>query len=468
MKINSIPSNWIVKNGYRFDCNPYMGGAVEIRVTLDEFKNESAPLKSLVADRHGGIYHAGRYKRIWVKSAEYGKPFLSSRDVLQSDLSKVNFISNNSVEENSKLLIHRDQILITRSGTVGRMSYVNDCMDGMSCTEHVMRVEADESKIGSGYLYAFMNSSYGMPMILEGTYGAMIRHIEPVHLENMPIPRLGDKAEIEIDQLIKKSYDLRGVYQRKINQATELLFEAAGMSDISPSEWHESGPDIGDNVFLESARSIRALNFCGRYRNLVNRLKSTNHRTLGKICKDGMISSGARFKRIDASRAHGVQLIGQKQGFWSHPEGRWISAAHAPEGIFAEDETVMIASQGTLGEREVFCRPIFVTGKWLDYVYTQHFLRVFSVDDEISGAYLYAFLRSETAFRCLRSMSIGSKQQDIHVGMLSDLPVPIIEPTDRKLVEEIIRSAFRDKDLADQMEKEAVELVEKSIRAAVH
>jgi len=466
MKIKSIPSVWIEKNGYRFDCNPYMGGAVETRVILASLKRKSPPLSSLVSGRHGGIYHAGRYKRIWVGSKSHGTSFLSSRDVLQSDLSKLNFISNKSISDNQKLLVHENQILITRSGTIGRMSYVNSFMSGMSCTEHVMRVEVDELKVGSGYLYAFLNSKYGMPMVLEGTYGAMIQHIEPEHLENMPIPRLGDRIETEIDNLIKDAAQLRSDFQKKIDEATDLLFSSSGLRDITPEEWHNAGPDIGDQIYLKTNRSLRALNFCGRFRRLLDNLKSVPHKVLGDICEGGQLSSGARFKRIDADREHGVQLIGQKQGFWSKPEGRWISASHAPEGIFAKDEAVMIASQGTLGEREVFCRPIFVTGRWLDYVYTQHFLRVSSSDLDVSGAYLYAFLRSETAFRCLRSMSIGSKQQDIHIGMLSELPIPVIEWEDKKKVEALIREAFQAKDKADEYENQAVAMVESEIRAA--
>ncbi len=466
MKVKTIPSSWLNVNGHRLDCNPFMRGAVEVRVALSKLENQSSILSDLTSNRFGGIYHAGRYKRIWVASAKNGKPFLSSRDVLQSDLSKLNFIATKSVLENPKLLVHKDQILITRSGTVGRMSYVNDYMDGMSCTEHVMRIDIDESKIGAGFIYAFLNSSFGMPMVLEGVYGAMIQHIEPEHLEGMLVPRLAKSTETKIDELIKKSAKLRSDFQNNIDAATDLLFSSAGLNDITPEQWHNDGPDIGDQIYLNSTRSIRALNFGGRFKQLIENLKSVPHKTLGEICQGGQLSSGARFKRIDADQELGVQLIGQKQGFWFKPEGRWISAAHSPQDIFAKDETVMIASQGTLGEREVFCRPIFITGKWLDYVYTQHFLRISATDPEISGAYLYAFLRSETAFRCLRSMSIGSKQQDIHVGMLSELPIPVIKRDDKQTVERLIRDAFKAKDQADEYENQAIDMVEREIKAA--
>ena len=67
----------------------------------------------------------------------------------------------------------------------------------------------------------------------------------------------------------------------------------------------------------------------------------------------------------------------------------------APSDIFARDESILIAAQGTLGENEVFCRAILVTGSWLNYVYTQHFLRVVSGNESFPGAYLFAFMRSE-------------------------------------------------------------------------
>jgi hypothetical protein len=467
MKVKIVNSSWLEIEGYRLDCGPYIGGAIEIKATLQSLKQKPAKLRELIAERFGGIYHAGRYKRLWVNDIKYGIPFLSSRDVMQSDVSKLNLIAKKSILNNPKLLVHKDQILITRSGTVGRMSYVNNVLSGMSCTEHVIKVEANSLKIKPGYLYAFLNTRYGVPLVVSGSYGAVVRHIEPAHIEDMPIPRLDDQTEQQADQLIKDSAKLRGEFQTKIDQATELLFSSAGLTDITANEWHSQGADIGYNVTLKNARSLRALNFNSRYHQLVERLKSVEHKTMGQICEGGQLARGGRFKRVDASPEHGIQLIGQKQGFWAKPEGRWISPRYAKSEISVPDEMVLIASQGTLGEREVFCRPILATGRWLKYGYSEHFLRVFSNDPEFSGAYLFAFLRSEMAFRCLRSMSIGSKQQDIHVGMLAELPVPVIGEQHKRKVETLIREAFKAKDLADKKEQQAIALVETAIEAAV-
>ena len=129
--------------------------------------------------------------------------------------------------------------------------------------------------------------------------------------------------------------------------------------------------------------------------------------------------------------------------------------------------SILVASQGTLGENEVYCRSIFVTGRWQrDYVFSEHFLRIVSGDPVFPGAYLLAFLRSEVAFRIFRSMSMGSKQQDIHEVLRKQIPVPECTPADRERIAETVRAAYRARDEADELEDRAQELLEAAVRDA--
>jgi hypothetical protein len=132
----------------------------------------------------------------------------------------------------------------------------------------------------------------------------------------------------------------------------------------------------------------------------------------------------------------------------------------------AEDETTLIAAQGTLGENEVFGRAVFVTGNWLKHAYTQHFLRIRPGQPDVPGAYLFAFLRSTVAFRLFRSLSVGSKQQDIHEGLRTQIPIPLCTSEDRERIAETVRSAHRDRDAADQVEDEALDEFETAVREA--
>ncbi|WP_419650104.1 hypothetical protein, partial [Thiolapillus sp.] len=66
------------------------------------------------------------------------------------------------------------------------MAYARPDMDGVACSEHVMRVVPNESLIKPGYLYAYLSSRFGVPIVVSGTYGAIIQHIEPHHIAELP------------------------------------------------------------------------------------------------------------------------------------------------------------------------------------------------------------------------------------------------------------------------------------------
>lgn len=466
MQQSKVLSRWLVSGSRRLAARSYLSDFHQALITVMEFPGEKQTLMELARYGAKSIFNGPRFSRSYVTSEKNGVKLLSGRSVLQSDLSWAPLISKSKAELMPEMVISEGTILVTSYGTVGRVVYAGPALKNSFSSDNVLKIIPDFNKIPPGYLHSFLSSSIGNSLLVKEAAGGVVSFIDPKNVHNLLVPRIGNETESRIDRLIKDAYQLRSDFQKNIDAATELLFSSAGLSDITPAEWHSEGPDIGDQIYLKSPRSIRALNFGGRFKRLIENLKSVPHKTLGEICQGGQLSRGVRFKRIDSSPEYGAQLIGQKQGFWSKPEGRWISKAHAPEEIFSIDEAVLIASQGTLGEREVFCRPIFVTGKWLEYAYSEHFLRIYPNDTELSGAYVFAFLRSETAFRCLRSMSIGSKQQDIHVGMLSELPIPLIGHDDKKAVEQLIRDAFKAKDLADEYESTAIAMVESGIKAA--
>lgn len=454
-----VRSSWLEEGGRRLDCNPYMSGALEAR---DALKRLNVP-KEKLSEITARIFHAGREGRLWVDDPRYGVPFLGSSDILSADLSTLPLISKKQIERNPLFTLGEHWTLITRSGTIGRMAYVRPDMAGMACSEHVLRVVPGPNRIPPGYLYAFLSSRYGVPLVVSGTYGAIIQHIEPEHISSIEIPRFGAALELAIDSVIQKAAKLRSEFQEGIDFATRQLLKYAGLEDCPPHKWNRLLSEVGFEAKISVGRTMRAANYSPKVKGLLAQVSKAGSVPLGQICEGGQLSTGVRFKRIDCEPSEGVRLVGQKQGFWMRPEGRWISPRYAPAGIFAVDESVLIASSGTLGENEVYCRPILVTGRWLDFAYTQHFLRVVSGDPKFSGAYLFAFLRSEIAFRALRSMSTGSKQQEIHGELVANLPIPLLTDSYRSEIETLVRNAFNARDKADLLEADAQRQLEQMI-----
>jgi hypothetical protein len=462
---NPVRFNWLADQGLRLAASPYLSGTYEAKKLLGQLPG-TRPLHELTAGYDGGIYNGPQFRRTYVTDPDYGVPFLGSVDMLEADLTNIPLLLSKDARSSklAYLEVEPGMTLISCSGQVlGRVFYARPDMSGFWSSQDLIKVVADRGKILPGYLYAFLSSSFGIPTATARSYGSSIPHLEPVHIADLPVPRFRPEVEEEIHGCVQAAADLRAQFQAGVTAATRDLFESAGLPELVDFRWNREPRDTGFVVSGATSTTLRALNLSPRIERVIRKLASVRHRSLGEICSEGYLGSGVRFARVDADPEHGVKLVGQRQGFWVRPDGRWINPAMAPSDIFAKDESILIASQGTLGENEVFCRAILVTGSWISYVYTQHFLRVVSGDESFTGAYLFAFLRSEVAFRIFRSMSTGSKQQDIHEVLRKQVPVPECTPADRERIAETVRAAYRDRDKANELEDRAQELLNAAI-----
>lgn len=466
MKLKSVLSTWIKNESYRLDCGPYMSGAIETKYLIQKLTVHKNKLHELTNNGIGGIINAGRISRIWVDDSEYGYPFLSSTDILQADLSSTSFIAKSVAQQNQQLLIKKNWTLITRSGSIGRMAYARSDMGGMACTEDVLRVIPDEDKVLPGYIYAYLSSKFGVPLVISGTYGSIITHLEPHHIADLPVPRL-DEVEERAHELMQQSSDLLSNYQANICEATRLFFESVGLEDITVAEWKSWGSDLGFTTVFNSSGSLRALNYNPRFQKLCDRIKKGSWKALGEICYPDSIRRGDRFLRVDGEPEYSYLMVGQKQIFWLRPEGRWIAKRFIDDELIVKPGTILIAAVGTLADSEVYCRSEFIWGKASERAYSEHFYKILPDDDVMPPGCLFAFLRSEMAFRMLRSISYGTKLQIQRPDFLNSLPIPY--PEDRSVREKIhglVVSAYEFKDRAIDLEDEARSLVEKAIEEA--
>ena len=367
----------------------------------------------------------------------------------------------------SFLRVQPGMTLISCSGTVGRIVFARGDLDGVWSPQDILKVVPDSSKIFPGYLYAFLASQYGIPIVAGGTYGSVIQHIEPSHIANLPVPRLDDQIERDAHELIETAAHLLCEYQAQIRHATDAVFAAVGLRDISRAEWHSENTDVGFARKVSTPASLRALNFNPRFQELSATLRSKSWRPLGETCKPGTLRRAGRYKRIDAAPEYAYQLISQKEIFWLRPEGRWVAKKSVGNDVLVEPGTTLIAARGTLGESELYCRGEFIWGPAVERAYSEDFLRVVSDETILPRGFLFAFMRSETAFRLLRSTSMGTKLQDHHPAFLRELPVPYPEKEIQERIHNLVIDAYEKRHRSVCLEDQAISLVERAIREAV-
>ena len=112
------------------------------------------------------------------------------------------------------------------------MAYSRSDMNGMACTEDVLRVIPCEEKVEPGYIYAYLCSKFGVPLVISGTYGSIITHLEPHHIADLPVPRLGE-VEDQAHELIQRAADAQVESGKLRNQAGAMVNEIHASESFS-------------------------------------------------------------------------------------------------------------------------------------------------------------------------------------------------------------------------------------------
>lgn len=445
--------------GYRLDCSPYLGGALETKVLLEKLPLRKDTLKEVTT----AIYHAGRESRQWVESPEYGVPFISGSDLQKVDLSNLPLISKRQVAKTPHFTIRAGYTLITRSGTIGKMAYARRDMDGMACSEHVLRVVPDTEKIPSGYLYAYLSSKFGVALVVSGTYGSIIQGIEPEHLlrNDVVVPRLGDALEHEVHTLVEQSAELRTKASLEINEVTGSLREFLGLPRLTHTNVRGFGVSSVRSEELNwrfdatyhspaAVEADEALRRC-----------SVPVRQLADVTK--RLFKPPMFKRLWVEDAReGVQFVSGNDAYkFSADDVRYVSfrTPAFKEFVVREGWLVFQAAGQIYG---LFARPLLVHG-WLNGLFVADDMYRVVPNEPEDGAYLFGFFRTDVGQVLIKRQSAGNSIPRVWDPQMTQLLVPWPEKTERHRCGAQIISAHEKLFLALKNDERAVHLVEEAI-----
>jgi len=455
----AIPSTWLENNGRRLDCGPYMSGAVEAKELLKKHPNEL--LKNLTTGHNGGIFNGPRFPRIYVDDPAKGIPFLGSTDILDADLSFVSLLSKKQVEGNPALVLDEGWTLMTCSGTIGRMAYARSDMKGMSGSQHFMRVVPDSEKIKPGYLYAYLSSRFGVPIVVSGTYGAIIQHIEPQHIADLPVPRLG-VVEEQAHDLIQSAADLRVEAAELLETAGRMVNEQFGFPEklafshrvfscsVAPSTLvlKRLEATFHDAVAQESDRLIAGVS------------RKDEFSTLGIS-----ISETGRLKQVFVNEEYGAPFLTSGEIFRQRYEPvRFLSNRLLPdESEWATQEgDLLLARSGQVGG--IIGRGVWADSRFAGGCVSVDVLRLGAQNSQVLPGYLYAYLfLTDVGYRQLIRTAAGSSIPHLSAPDVSRLLIPRCDNALETQINELVWNAGRKRAEAQEKEDGAVALVERTI-----
>lgn len=441
-----VTSAWLAKEAHRLDAPPFLSGAVEARVVLDKLKVPKQSLRDVTHGYNGGIFNGPQFKRYYVDESEYGIPFLGSSSMLQADLGNLPYISK-KFAKNAKMIpmhVSEGMTLISCSGTIGRTVYARREMFGMLTSQHIMKIIPNTDKIHSGYLYAYLSCYYGKTLVTNGTYGAIIQHIEPEHIAHLEVPRFGSTLEKRIHDLVEQAGKLR-------NASAEVI------KKISQSLIMECSLDKFDGKLFEMNASVSSSEICKRldatfhsahHKAVIKFVGSAPSKAIAEICSE--IFEPPRLKRqpIEESSAS-LPFFGTSAILNSDPEPSYFVSRKLCHPKFITDkQTILIPRSGQVSG--IIGNPVIPIGRVLGSAVSEDAIRLVANNSTHAG-YLYIYLRTKFGQVQLKSIAFGSSVPHLNVNGIGDIIIPW--PND-SFVEEIGTSAMQ----AVQMQTEAIEL----------
>ena len=447
MKTGAMNYSIKAQAGLRFDASFHLSEGLVVKRQIASSPYDMLTIKDVSSE----IFYGNRAKRVYVSNREHGIPFLSSSDILQADLENVKLASKKYTPCIEQMTLKKGWTLISRSGTIGNCAFANAKHAQKLASEDVIRLVPDNILRG-GLVYAYLASNHGHSLLTQGTFGAVIQHIEPNFIASLPIPKFPDDFQEEVDDLIQESARLR-------EEAADALEEAVnyfnGKFSINEKTQKTFSLELKELKlgFAAYNNNLEVDEFIGKYSIDAYELKN----------KTSKIFAPPLFKHIYLSKDNGYPFMtGSELTQFNLRYYRWLS----PRGV--KDINDYVVKRGTLllyksGTTDGgILGNVFIADKKLDgCCLSDHVIRVV-FNEERQAYWAFAFLRSKGGVRMLQRLATGTMIPFITPDRLSHILIP--NPDDNyeritTLIEEYIDLNSRSKECEDR----AINMVETEI-----
>lgn len=151
------------------------------------------------------VYNGPRFKRpyadLGVTSGPTIRKYFTGTALTQLNSDNVKYLDSAKASTQVKkqleaLTIYRGYILVSDSGTLGRVTYALTQHDGHVATNNLIRIVVDDIPL-RGYIYEFLQSELGQSLMLKNAYGTNQEHLEPDIIAEIPIPVPKDRKIVE-------------------------------------------------------------------------------------------------------------------------------------------------------------------------------------------------------------------------------------------------------------------------------
>ena len=467
---NADPLKWISVNiqevldkGYRLEASVYVSESRQARQDLEQCR---WPLRNLSGeDGLVTLFRYPQFKNIYIEKSNF--PYFQPAQINEIAPKPMYYFSPSLRTEIEAFRVKRGQVLMTCSGTIGNCTYVRNTLNNLIFSTDLIRIEPD---VHNGFIYAFLKSKTGQALITSSNYGAVIQHINPEHLYDVPVPNPSIKLKQEIHNLIEESFRLRDASNELIDGAQALLKTALQLPHIEEL-WQQ---------VVQFNRIASVLNFSVPLSKVVDRLDSSYYipivttieqhiaRTANELVKvdhkriSQSVILPTRFKRVYVKESNGIVFFGGKQLYELDPSNKKYLSIGQHQDRITDDlkihtNSTLITRSGTIGKVAI------VPEHWEGWIPNEHIIRVVPKNSKIAG-YLFAWLSSDYAYPLITRYIHGAVIDEINVEQVSKIVVPLLNDQDtQQEINDMILEANQKRTEAYHLEQEALRVIDEKV-----
>lgn len=463
-KVTSVSLLDIVNNKYRFEASAF---SLDAKIAIEIIKDAKCGYVYLWS-KDGFIeqaFYGGRAKRNYVlKNTKGAVGFIGSAEMLEINPKPKNFLTSLNMDI-EPFRVKKNTILISRSGTIGNVSFVSDTLSKLLVSEHAIRIITKEF---AGFVYAYLKTEIGKTIVKSNTFGAVVDQIEPEHLEKVIIPKPTKEVQKKVHDLIIKSYNLRDKSNELMNKAEKILYEELKLPPIEElnPKYFDASKDIRNYQTKLSELSLR---FDASYHlPIVKAIENIITKTSKEIktFADNSICSNiilpGRFKRVYVNKGNGVPFFGGKQLLELNPSNiKYLSITHhedrISEQLFLKENMIVVTCSGTIGKVNI------IPKHWKNWTLNQHVMRIVAKDKNIAG-YIYCWLNSDYGYNLITRNIYGSVVDEIDDRHMSKVKIPLLKNRNKQMeINDLVLKANGLRYKAHLKEQEAIDIVDNVI-----
>ena len=435
----------------RLEAETYLTEGYQLRQRIE--KIGALPLETIAR-----VWQPGRLKGIQV-ARNHGTPFLAATQVFDIRPTPRKWLALPRTPDVEQRYVKHEWILVTCSGSVGSAIMGYRATDGMIVSHDLLRIVAhrDEDR---GYLYSFLRSRHARAMMRSSKYGNVIKHLEPEHLQAIPVVSAGDGIKKTLNAAIDRCFALRNEAYELSVAAENDFAEAVGAVDLSGAE---IGYSVNASDMFRKSRRLDAYSHNPVAGAILAALKKSGRKCEPVASLAERVFLPNRFVR-GIPMAAGVPILGSEELFMVNPEiDKFLPKSVADDELMVKRDWILLARSGQIYGIN---GRVTLASKWHEKkIISDHAIRI--VPKNIRPGYLLTALGHPTLGRPLVLREVfGTSIPEIDPASVQDIPILRLGDLEVKIADKAERAAFL-QSAADELENAAAALAESVISRAI-